>query len=75
MADPIAVRLHRSLYPTASVERAAARFAAFVPSVAEHPADVLVTFTEVPERLRDRLPDEFRNHALFQVIADTRAAP
>jgi hypothetical protein len=73
MADPVTVRFHRSLYPTASVARAADRFAAFGPAVEESGVDVLATFTAVPDRLRDRLPDEFRNHALFQVIVDSRA--
>lgn len=74
MAEPVTVRLHRSLYPSASVRRAAERFAGFGPTVEERDADVIVTFAEVADRLRDRLPDEFRNHALFQVIVDAREA-
>lgn len=74
MAEPVTVRFHRSLYPTASVERAAERFAGFGPAVEERDADVLVAFSTVPDRLRDRLPDEFRNHALFQVVVDAREA-
>lgn len=76
MAEPapvVTVRFHRSLYASSSVSRAAERFAAFGPAVVEVDADVLVTFSEVPERLRDRLPDEFSNHALFQTIVDARA--
>lgn len=78
MVEPVrtpalSVRFHRSLYATASVSRAAERFAAFGPAVVEADADVLITFSEVPERLRDRLPDEFANHALFQTIVDARA--
>jgi len=75
MADPapvVTVRFHRSLYASSSIARAAERFAAFGPAVVEVDADVLVTFSEVPERLRDRLPDEFGNHALFQSIVDAR---
>ncbi len=72
MAD-VVVRLHRSLYPTASVRKAAERFAGFGATVDERDADVLVRFSTVADRLRDRLPDEFRNHALFQVIVDARA--
>ncbi len=77
MAQPseqgaVAVRFHRSLYPPASVAKAAERFSAFTPTVTEENADVLVTFANVPDRLRDRLPDEFGNHALFQTIVDAR---
>lgn len=68
----VEVRLHRSLYPTASVRKAAERFAAFGPAITETEADVLVSFTTVPERLVDRVADEFGNHALFQVIVDAR---
>ncbi|MDP2311162.1 MAG: hypothetical protein Q8P18_34395 [Pseudomonadota bacterium] len=75
----VTVRFHRSLYATPAVSRAAERFAAFGPAVIEAtgPAgdtDILVTFSSVPDRLRDRLPDEFANHALFQTIVDARAA-
>ncbi|MDP2312083.1 MAG: hypothetical protein Q8P41_04200 [Pseudomonadota bacterium] len=73
MAEPVVLRYHRSLYATASVTRAAERFAAFGPAVVEAEADVLVTFADVPDRLRERLPDEFANHALFQTIVDARA--
>ncbi len=69
----VTVRFHRSLYATGAVTRAAERFAAFGPAVIEAEADVLVTFSTVPDRLRDRLPDEFANHALFQTIVDARA--
>lgn len=72
-ADVVTVRFHRSLYAPAAVSRAAERFAAFGPSVVEAEADVLVSFSTVPDRLRDRLPDEFANHALFQTIVDARA--
>lgn len=72
MAD-VVVRFHRSLYAPASVRAAAERFAGFGPTVEERDADVLVSFSTVPDRLRDRLPDEFRNHALFQTIVDARA--
>jgi hypothetical protein len=65
-------RFHASLYPVASVRKAAERFAAFGPEIEEAGADVLVTFTTVPDRLRDRVVDEFGNHALFQVIVDAR---
>lgn len=74
MAEAVTVRFHRSLYPTASVRRAAERFAGFEPTVEERDGDVLVTFASVAERLRDRLPDEFRNHAMFQVVVDAREA-
>jgi hypothetical protein len=40
--------------------------------VTQNGADVLVSFATVPDALRDRLPDEFKNHALFQVIVDAR---
>jgi hypothetical protein len=72
MADPVALRYHRSLYSPASVAKAAERFAAFGPTVVEAEADVLVTFTTVPDHLRARLGDEFGNHALFQTIVDAR---
>lgn len=72
MADAPTVRFHRSLYPTASVLRAAERFAGFGASVQEEGPDVVVRFSTVADRLRDRLPDEFRNHALYQVVADAR---
>ena len=76
MADPISLRFDGSLYPLRSVAKAAERFAAFGPTVtdgrADGGADVLVTFSTVPDRLRDRLPDEFSNHALFQSIVDAR---
>lgn len=72
-AGTVTVRFHRSLYATDAVTRAAERFAAFGPAVVEAEADVLVTFSTVPDRLRDRLPDEFANHALFQSIVDARA--
>ena len=71
-AADIVVRLHRSLYPPAAVARAAERFAAFGPAVTEGDADVRVAFSPVPDRLRDRLPDEFRNHALFEAIVAAR---
>ncbi len=74
MADPVSLRFHGSLYPTPSVARAAERFAAFGPTVTEAGADVLVAFSTVPDRLRDRLPDEFANHALFQSIVDARCS-
>jgi len=35
---------------------------------------VIVAFATVPDRLRERLPDEFRNHAMFQVVVDAREA-
>jgi len=72
MVEPVTLRFHRSLYAPASVTRAAERFAAFGPTVIEAEADVLVSFSEVPDRLRARLPDEFSNHALFQTIVDAR---
>jgi hypothetical protein len=72
MAEPVRLRFSRSLYAPASIARAAERFAAFGPSIVDAEADVLVLFSEVPERLRDRLPDEFSNHALFQTIVDAR---
>lgn len=72
MAEAVTVRLHCSLYPGASVRRAAERFAGFGPSVEERDADVVVTFATVADRLRERLPDEFRNHALYQVVVDAR---
>lgn len=73
MDEPVTVRFHRSLYSPGAIASAAERFAAFGPAVIEAEADVLVTFSTVPDRLRDRLPDEFGNHALFQTIVDARA--
>lgn len=69
------VRFHRSLYPTRSVETASARFAHLgALSVTETDADVLVVLAGLPERHHERVADELRNHALFQVVVDTRSA-
>jgi hypothetical protein len=68
----LTVRFHASLYPLSAVQAAAERFARFGPAVTQNGADVLVSFATVPDALRDRLPDEFKNHALFQVIVDAR---
>ncbi len=74
MAD-LELRFHRSLYPTASVRSAAARFAHLgALNVEEAEADVLVRLTGLPERHHERVADELRNHALFQVVVDARAS-
>ena len=68
----IALRFHASLYPIASLRKAADRFARFGPALEQSGSDVLVSFVTVTDNLRERLPDEFKNHALFQVIVDAR---
>jgi len=69
----VTVRFHRSLYDPASVRVAAGRFGRFgTPAVEERDADVLVSFTDVPEALAGRLGDELGNHALFETIVARR---
>lgn len=75
MAEPITLRLHRSLYRPDSVRAAAERFARLAEiEVAEEGDRIHVTLLPRDERVRARLADEFGNHALFQTIVDVRAA-
>lgn len=72
-ARTVTVRFHRSLYDPAAVRAAAARFTRFgTPAVDERDADVLVSFTDVPAALAERLGDELGNHALFETIVARR---
>ncbi|MFZ5479995.1 MAG: HxsD-like protein [Myxococcota bacterium] len=73
-AEPLVLRFHRSLYATDAVRAAVARFSSLVggTSVEEVEADVMVTLTDVPDRLRGRIADEVGNHALFETIVARR---
>lgn len=73
MAERV-LRFHRSLYPSDAVRRAAERFGGVAEvRVEETDADTLVHLDGVPERVRDRLPDELANHALYETILARRA--
>ncbi len=69
MAEPIALRFHKSLYDEDAVRRAAERFAALGNyELGASEADWLVSIVPVRESVRARLGDELSNHALFETI-------
>lgn len=69
MAEPLALRFHKSLYLGDAVRRAAERFAALGEiTLGESDADWLVSAVPLRDSVRARLGDELSNHALFETI-------
>lgn len=69
MAEPIALRFHKSLYDEGAVRRAAERFVALgTVEFTASEADWLVNVVPARESVRARLGDELANHALFETI-------
>ncbi len=75
MTDFLILRFHRSLYSSAAVKATASRFSRLAQAEMGEEGDHLtVKLTEISEKVRPRIADEFQSHALFQTICDQRAA-